>query len=98
MRPDGTPFALRPGPDPDAPPEPFEISLAARPLGFADVFTAKGLFTAAVELGDSARADAVEYLLRRIQTPIKSFENPSICTILGPFVTYAFPGVGTFSG
>ena len=62
---DGTPFALREGISPFAPPEPVAIDLSDRPLGFADVFTAKGLFAAAVELNDSAtRADAVSYIER----------------------------------
>ena len=66
MRPDdGVPFALREGASPSSPPVPFSIELDDRPLGFADVFTAKGLFSAAVELDDSTtRADAVDYIQR----------------------------------
>jgi hypothetical protein len=66
MRPDdGTPFALREGASPSSAPVPFSIELGDRPLGFADVFTAKGLFSAAVELNDSlTRADAVTYMQR----------------------------------
>jgi hypothetical protein len=66
MRPDdGVPFALRAGASPSAPPEPYPIELSGRPLGFSDVFTAKGLFAAAVELSDAeARADAVRYIER----------------------------------
>ena len=61
----GAPFALREGASPSSPPVPFSIELGDRPLGFADVFTAKGLFSAAVELSDSAtRADAVSYIQR----------------------------------
>ena len=64
MRPDGAPFELREG-EGDGPPVPTDIDISAKPIGFADVFTAKGLFAAAVALGDQAvRADAVAYVER----------------------------------